>query len=81
METAIVVFTRDLQLRDNPARRRDNRIMNPLRQARRFDPAGCYVRRYVPELAGLDPPHTHQPWTLDAATRRRLGYPDPILEL
>jgi deoxyribodipyrimidine photolyase len=30
---------------------RPNRVMNPLRQAQRFDPAGDYVRRYVPELA------------------------------
>jgi deoxyribodipyrimidine photo-lyase len=30
---------------------RPNRVMNPIRQARRFDPAGDYVRRYVPELA------------------------------
>ena len=60
---------------------RPNRIMNPLRQARRFDPAGDYVRRYVPELAGLDPARVHTPWTLDAAQRRQLGYPAPITEL
>ena len=30
---------------------RPNRVMNPIRQARRFDPRGEYVRRYVPELA------------------------------
>jgi deoxyribodipyrimidine photo-lyase len=29
------------------------RIYNPLRQARRFDPSGSYVRRWIPELAGL----------------------------
>ena len=28
-------------------------VLNPLRQADRFDPDGDYVRRYVPELAGL----------------------------
>lgn len=27
------------------------RIYNPLKQARRYDPAGAYVRRWVPELA------------------------------
>jgi deoxyribodipyrimidine photo-lyase len=36
-----------------------NRVMNPLRQARRFDPPGDYVRRYVPELAGLPPARIH----------------------
>ena len=60
---------------------RPNRVMNPLRQARRFDPAGDYVRRHVPELAGLPPAQVHIPWRLDAAARRRLGYPDPLVEL
>ncbi len=30
---------------------RPNRVLNPLRQAHRFDPDGDYVRRYVPEPA------------------------------
>lgn len=30
------------------------RIFNPLLQARRFDPDGAYVRRWVPELAARD---------------------------
>src|SRR6185503_7213244 len=29
------------------------RRFNPLRQARRFDPEGTYVRQWVPELAGI----------------------------
>jgi len=60
---------------------RPNRVMNPLRQAHRFDPSGAYVRRYVPELAGLDPAQVRAPWALDAGHRRRLGYPDPLVEL
>ena len=60
---------------------RPNRVMNPLRQAQRFDKAGQYVRRYVPELAGLDPAHVQAPWKLPAAHRGRLGYPAPIVEL
>jgi deoxyribodipyrimidine photo-lyase len=28
---------------------RPNRVLNPIRQARRYDPHGHYVRRYVPE--------------------------------
>jgi deoxyribodipyrimidine photo-lyase len=43
---------------------RPNRVMNPLRQAQRFDRSGEYVRRYVPELAGLDPAWTRTPWKL-----------------
>jgi deoxyribodipyrimidine photo-lyase len=60
---------------------RPNRVMNPLRQAHRFDPSGAYVRRYVPELADLDPAQVRAPWALDAGRRRRLGYPDPLVEL
>ena len=58
---------------------RPNRVMNPLRQAQRFDSDGQYVRRYVAELAGLDPALIQTPWKLPAA--QRLGYPGPIVEL
>jgi deoxyribodipyrimidine photo-lyase len=60
---------------------RPNRVMNPLRQAQRFDRSGEYVRRYVPELAGLDPARIHRPWQLPPAQRVRLGYPGPLVEL
>ena len=55
---------------------RPNRVMNPLRQAQRFDPAGDYVRRYVPELAALPPDRIHTPWI-----EKIKGYPDPLVEL
>jgi len=38
---------------------RPGRVVNPLRQAARFDRDGGYVRRYVPELAGLAVPYVH----------------------
>jgi deoxyribodipyrimidine photo-lyase len=60
---------------------RPNRVMNPLRQAQRFDKTGDYVRRYVPELAGLGPARIQAPWQLDDAERKQLNYPDPIVEL
>ena len=41
---------------------RPNRVLNPLTQARRFDPDGDYVRRYVPELGRLEGPGVHEPW-------------------
>ena len=59
---------------------RPNRIFNPVRQALRFDPAGDYVRRYVPELASLPPRTIHQPWTLGAHALARLGYPAPLVD-
>ncbi len=58
---------------------RPNRVMNPLRQAQRFDKAGQYVARYVPELAALDPAKIQTPWQLSGSLRP--DYPDPIVEL
>jgi deoxyribodipyrimidine photo-lyase len=61
---------------------RPNRVLNPLRQATRYDPAGEYVRRHVPELADLaDPAEAHQPWRLGPEALRRRGYPEPIVEV
>ncbi|KIF73670.1 deoxyribodipyrimidine photolyase [Streptomyces sp. 150FB] len=60
---------------------RPNRVLNPLTQARRFDPRGDYVRRWVPELAEVAGAAVHQPWTLKGPDRARLDYPDPIVDL
>ncbi|MEV6006227.1 deoxyribodipyrimidine photo-lyase [Streptomyces sp. NPDC051976] len=60
---------------------RPNRVLNPVRQALRYDPDGSYVRRWVPELRGLDGPAVHQPWKLPGLERARYDYPDPIVEL
>jgi deoxyribodipyrimidine photo-lyase len=38
------------------------RIFSPVSQAERFDPAGTYVRRWVPELAKLPTPALFEPW-------------------
>jgi deoxyribodipyrimidine photo-lyase len=59
---------------------RPHRVFNPMRQAERFDPRGDYVRRYVPELAGVPGGRVHEPWTLDRAARRALDYPDRVVE-
>jgi deoxyribodipyrimidine photo-lyase len=59
---------------------RPNRVLNPLRQARRFDPYGDYVRRYVPELAGVPGRAVHAPWLLGSAERRVLDYPGPVVD-
>ncbi|CAN5492305.1 deoxyribodipyrimidine photo-lyase [soil metagenome] len=59
---------------------RPHRVLNPIRQAERYDPSGDYVRRYVEELAGVDGKRVHQPWILDDDERKKLGYPDRIVD-
>lgn len=56
------------------------RIFNPVAQGRRFDPDGAYVRRWVPELAGLDAKWIHAPWEAPETVRRGLAYPEPIVD-
>jgi deoxyribodipyrimidine photo-lyase len=60
---------------------RPNRILNPLAQAKRFDPHGDYVRRWVPELADFAGSAVHRPWRLEGLERARFDYPDPIVDL
>ena len=52
------------------------RIFNPVTQGRRFDPDGAYVRRWIPELAGVAREHLHAPWEAGGAA----GYPPPIVD-
>jgi deoxyribodipyrimidine photo-lyase len=51
------------------------RVFNPTSQGRRFDPEGRYVRRWVPELTGVDDPHDPSP-----SDRAAVGYPEPIVD-
>jgi deoxyribodipyrimidine photo-lyase len=60
---------------------RPSRVLNPQRQAERFDSDGTYVRRYVAELAHIEGPAVHTPWKLPDDVRKRLNYPDPIVDL
>ena len=45
-----------------------------------FDPDGEYVRRYLPELESVAGRAVHEPWRLDGKRRRRLDYPQPIVD-
>lgn len=38
------------------------RIFNPVSQGEGFDPKGDYIRRWVPEIAGLPDQWIHRPW-------------------
>lgn len=62
------------------------RIFNPVLQGETFDPAGAYVRRWVPELADLPGAWIHKPWEAPPAVLAgagvRLGhtYPRPLVD-
>lgn len=62
------------------------RIFNPVTQSERFDPAGVFIRRYVPELAKVPDRYVHAPWQMDRidelACGVRIGadYPAPVVD-
>jgi deoxyribodipyrimidine photo-lyase len=64
-----------------------DRVFNPVLQGRRFDPDGVYVRRWVPELAGLADADLHEPWAAGPLSLAAAGvvlgetYPEPIVDL
>lgn len=54
------------------------RIFNPVLQSTKFDPNGEYIRKWVPELRGLDAKDIHAPWERGIRVK---GYPEkPIVE-
>ena len=61
------------------------RVFAPVLQGLKFDGAGDYVRRWVPELARLPAEHIHAPWEAPAAVLARAGvalgrnYPGPVV--
>ncbi|MFM7108900.1 MAG: cryptochrome/photolyase family protein [Planctomycetaceae bacterium] len=62
------------------------RIFNPTSQGGKFDPAGDYVRTWVPELAKVPAADVHEPAEADEAVLARAGvtlgrdYPEPIVD-
>ncbi len=62
------------------------RLYNPTKGATDHDPAGRFIRRWVPELRRVPLPYLHQPWTLPPEEGASVGcligrdYPLPIVE-
>jgi hypothetical protein len=52
---------------------RDQWNFTLLPTSRSQDPTGAYIKRWVPELAGLPPAHIHTPWTAPAADLEAAG--------
>lgn len=63
------------------------RIFNPVTQGERFDAAGEYVRKWVPELKGLPDKWVHDPASAPEAELHKAGiamgetYPLPVVDL
>jgi deoxyribodipyrimidine photo-lyase len=54
------------------------RVFNPVTQGQRFDPAGDFIRRFVPEIAHLDNKQIHMP---QQDMFSSIEYPAPIVDL
>jgi deoxyribodipyrimidine photo-lyase len=62
------------------------RIFNPVLQSKKFDPAGIYLRRYIPELARVPDAYLHEPWRMPVSVQNLAGcrigrdYPSPVVD-
>ena len=65
------------------------RIFNPTIQAKRFDPKGYYIKRWIPELSSMPTESVHEPWKyqnngLPNKTNKEGVddlYPSPVVDL
>jgi len=62
------------------------RIYNPVKQGQDQDPSGEFVRRWIPQLAGVPDEFVHAPWGMPTSVQRARGcrigtdYPVPIVD-
>ena len=62
------------------------RIFNPVTQSRKFDAEGKFIRRYLPQLAGLSNELIHAPWLASPVELQAAGvtlgvdYPLPLVD-
>ena len=62
------------------------RLYNPTLQAKKFDPSGAYIRRYVPELQHVPDKYIYEPWTMPEQIQHEssvvigIDYPRPVVD-
>jgi deoxyribodipyrimidine photo-lyase len=62
------------------------RIYSPTKQVEDHDPKGGFIRRWIPELAGIPDEYLAEPWTMPPLVQRFSGcvigrnYPAPIVD-
>ena len=63
------------------------RIFNPITQAKKFDPTGEYIKRFVPELKNIPTKYIFEPWLCPIDVSDSIGfkigrdYPYPIVDI
>lgn len=66
---------------------RDDRYFNVIKQAKRYDDNGEYVRHWIPELDNLPADATHEPWLMSKGQQEMYGvelgehYPTPMIDM
>ena len=61
------------------------RIFNPVTQSEKFDPQGKFIKRYLPQLSGLQGADIHAPWEAKPLNLQAAGvtlgkdYPMPVV--
>jgi deoxyribodipyrimidine photo-lyase len=61
------------------------RIFNPILQSHKFDPAGKYARKWIPELIKVPNRYIHEPWKMPFEVQKQANcligndYPQPIV--
>jgi deoxyribodipyrimidine photo-lyase len=59
------------------------RIYNPVLQSQKLDPDGEFIRRWIPELAGVPSEMIHTPWLMTPTQKERYGgntYISPVCD-
>ncbi len=62
------------------------RMYSPLKQSLDQDPAGEFIRRWVPELTAVPEVYIHEPWRMNAEAEKAAGceigtdYPRPVVD-
>ncbi|MDC1379730.1 DNA photolyase family protein [Algibacter sp.] len=63
------------------------RLYNPVKNSQEHDPAGSFIKKWVPELTNVPTAYIHEPWTMSAMEQAFCGvsigldYPLPIVDL